>query len=170
MSGYVVIVDMPTNHDRKAAIGSGSTKHADRLLGFSDRHRRVPAALAASVAADPAMRSLVLILTIIAAAPTAANAQTTAPPNAQRRLRRPRRAHVSNCTRKRTNATPVCVAAISASSAGRRRGVSVMRNGYRRYWYRTTADGRKNVEFIKTDTKAASGVLNPKPIRGSRAI
>src|SRR5215472_6473464 len=58
-------------------------------------------------------------------------------------LRRLSRAPVSNCTRKRTNATPVCAAATGASSHGCWRSVSVMRNDYRRDWDRATADGRK---------------------------
>ena len=82
-------------------------------------------------------------LAIIAAAPTAANAQTAAPNVQPIAPAPPEPRSCQQLHEERTNATPVCAAAISASSPGCRRGVSVMRNDYRKHWGRASADSRK---------------------------
>ena len=82
------------------------------------------------------IRLTILALALIAVAPIAADAQTTVPPPEPRSC-------VSDCTRKQTNATPGWPAAISASSPGCSRSVTVIRNDYNR----ATA-GDRNVEFF----------------------
>ena len=75
-----------------------------------------------------------------------------------KRLSRPSRARVSDCTRKRANATPVCAAAISASSPGWTRSVSVIRNDYRRDWHRATAEDRSARLLVMGDEQDCNGL------------
>jgi hypothetical protein len=87
------------------------------------------------------MIALALGLVLTAATFTARAAEQQQPPNAQTTA--PLEPRSCQQLHEETNkCAPVCAAAISASSPGWRRGVSVIRNDYRKYWDRATAGDR----------------------------